>query len=543
MAVESRANRRIGASKSRNGCKTCNTGRKCEYEGPSSPLAPSTPSSLSPAQALPLSPNSGWRERRAFEYYFQHAAKCLAGGMAIDFWTSVVPQICRTEPSVWDAVIAISSLFEHPDQCMDFTLLRSRGGNSQYLNKSQQEALVWYSRSISSVHSQIKRRGADPYIALISCVMFICIETIQGRMEEALQLYRQGTSLIMDLRAQVRLGIVCASKTMLLERMIIPLFLRLGTVSLTISGTQPSELFTATETRLNVPFESIAAARSAIAALGKEIILFDREARCHLRAVGGESFVAPEMLEKKNILKSHLDDWYQAYSDLCNPSQDASLSQMSTEPVLLTHHAAAKVHLAGCLTVKETVYDAHLADFAIIVEQANLVLGISAGPDGSQPPFTFEMGVGIPLFKTAMVCRDQNLRHRALELLRQAPPMQGFFKCTPVAMLAESIMKIEESNAQQLLGLYGNDCSSTNTPSSKDPQNTESHSTLIPEEARISFCGVFRPADGLPPNVSEENVSQWGLGPDQLFLEFSRNYFDTPSNSWQQVRNIVPLNS
>lgn len=73
--------------------------------------------------------------------------------MKVDFWAKVIPQICRSEPAIWDGIIAISVLFEYPNQCLDFPLLRDRRQSSHDLNQIQQEALTWYSRLISTVHA------------------------------------------------------------------------------------------------------------------------------------------------------------------------------------------------------------------------------------------------------------------------------------------------------------------------------------------------------------------------------------------------------
>lgn len=463
--------------------------------------------------------------------------------MAIDFWTGVVPQLCRTEPAVWDAMIAISGLFEHPDQCADFPLLRAQEKSSHQLNQSQQEALAWYSRSISSIHSQIERGRADPYIALISCVLFICIETIQGRMEEALLLYKQGVSLILDLRTQVAFGGVSATKAALLEQTIIPLFLRLGTISLTISGVQPSELFALVEKERDTSmFASIDSARTAITVLATDVMLFDREARIHLDTVGGEAFVSRDMLAKKQRLQAQLDDWLRAYNSFRKSISAESPYSLTLEPVLLTYHAATSISLSGCLTSSETIYDAHISDFVTIVQQADLVLSASAGPDGSQPPFTFEMGVGIPLFLTSMKCRETSLRHRALQLLQQAPPMQGFFKCTPVALLAGNIMRLEEGYAKRMQEARQEQLGDDSPTSMAGVPSIQGTAGFIPEEARLSFCGVFRPANGFqPPGIAESDVARWGRGPYQLFLHYSRKNFDATSGVWQQVAEIVPL--
>ncbi|KAJ5578495.1 uncharacterized protein N7459_007459 [Penicillium hispanicum] len=563
MGTGSLTTRRIGATKSRSGCNTCKirrvkcgeekpsclrcstTGRRCEYNisERSPPVTP--PSAWSPSHALSLSPNSGQRERRAFEYYFQHAAKHLAAGLNVDFWTAVVPQICRSEPAVWDAMIAISAMFECPDQCLDFNLLRNNYKQTHSLNKNQQEALTWYSRSMSSIHSQIERGTADPYISLISCILFICVENIQGRVEDALQLYLQGVRLVLDLRAQVSYGAVSATKAALLENTIIPLFLRLNTTSLTISTVQVTEIFGFASHDISEEFLTIDSARSAINVLAAEAQLFERDATLHLREVGGDSSVSIEMLELKKNLQARLEIWHRAYTNLCHVILTKSAAPVNCEPVLLAYHAAVSIAVSGSLTHRETVYDGNLADFVTIVQQASIILDTSTGPDGSQPPFSFEPGVGIPLFLTAMKCRDPGLRRRALSLLRQAPPVQGFFKCTPVAILAEKHMELEESYSVALSEAHGANVSGSVTDSAISIQSCQpdtAHAVHIPEEARISYYGVFRPAEWLPPGVRMEDISVFGRGPEQLFLEFARNYFDVASATWRPgASECVPL--
>ncbi|KAJ5767366.1 uncharacterized protein N7511_004982 [Penicillium nucicola] len=566
---------RIGSSKSRFGCKTCkirrvkcgeerpscfrctSTGRKCDFESnvtgtSTSPPTPSTSTSLvpCPGHTLSSSPDSGWRERRAFEYYFQHAAQYMSGGLGIDFWTGVVPQICRTEPAVWDAIIAISALFEYPEQCLDFTFLRHKQKDAHLLKQSQKEALLWYSRSISSIHAQIERGGADPYIALISCVLFICVETIQGRMEEALQLLRQGLGLILDLRAKAFSGTVSATKAALLEDTIIPLFLRLNTIALTISGTQPSELFSF-ETNKDDGFTALGSARQAITSLGAECILFKRDAEVHLSANSCDVCVSDDLFLKQQSLQARLARWKSSYTNLCRSLRQKSPIALEypvhTEPTLLTYHAAASIYVSGSLTKHENIYDNFLDDFLVIVDQSSLTLDSLEKLNGAQPPFTFEMGVGLPLFVAATKCRHPGLRRRALQLLKRAPPVQGFYKCPPVTALAEHLVQVEEGHSIALNQAVGWDAAAeiaAMIASSQERISSEERtplSLLIPEEARICDTGVFRLRDGLPYDVSKENVMKWNPGPEQLFMTLRRLRRNPATAAWEVICDCIPM--
>ncbi|OQD79878.1 hypothetical protein PENANT_c042G04020 [Penicillium antarcticum] len=474
----------------------------------------------------------------------------MSGGMDIDFWTGVVPQICRTEPAVWDAIIAISALFEYPEQCLDFTFLRHKQKDAHLLKQSQQEALVWYSRSISSIHSQIDRGSADPYIALISCVLFICVETIQGRMEEALQLLRQGMSLILDLRAKALHGTVSGSKAALLENTIIPLFLRLNTIALTISGTQPSELFSFSNNR-DDRFTSLESARQSITTLGAECILFQRDAGFHLQVNGGDVCVSGDLFAKQKALQVRLALWKNAYAHLCQSLRQKSPTALEypihTEPTLLTYHAAASIYVSGSLTKHETVYDDFMDDFQAIVDQSSLTLDAIEKLNGAQPPFTFEMGVGLPLFVAATKCRHPWLRRRALQLMKRAPPVQGFYKCPPVTALAEHLMQVEEGHSIALNQAVGRDAAAeiAATVASQrgliSTEETMSISLLIPEEARICDTGVFRLRDGLPYDVSEVDVMKWNPGPEQLFMTLRRLRRNPVTAAWEAFCDCIPM--
>ncbi|CAL5866798.1 uncharacterized protein PFLUO_LOCUS1008 [Penicillium psychrofluorescens] len=395
---------------------------------------------------------------------------------------------------------------------------------------------------MSSIHEQIERGTADPYIALISCILFISVEIVQGRLEEALQLYWQGVSLIRDLRTNAHFA-ASASKAALLENTIIPLFMRLNTIALTISGTPASEILTFADSHMSQGFTSLDSARLAIIALSAEVMLFERETYLHLMAVAGDSRVHPEFLTRQQNLQARLDHWLRAYTNLIETlrREPATPPRSSTtsEPLLLIYHAAASIFVSTCLTCSPLSYDVHLPTFQMIVEQADLILSNSVGPDGAQPPFTFEMGVGLPLYITALRCRDPIIRRRALHLLRQSPKVQSFFKCTPVALLAEAIMNLEEGYSASL----------RTTCSTDYENNSASLASHIPEEARIITAGVFKPQNGPPDGFPADEFAEWLEGefrtwnrnPDQLVLRFCRGQHYPEHDTWRLTWTNVPI--
>lgn len=545
--------------RSRNGCTTCkirkvkcgeerpscircsSTGRKCEYSSPAPPRhALTSESSMAPVLDRPLSlvPSGVARERRAFAHYFQRAASSIAGGLDIDFWGGVVTHVCRSEPAVWDAVNAISALFENSEPCFDPVWLRRNDNNGETLRPEHCDALRWYARSLATMRRQLDRGCVDINIALISCVLFICIETLQGRVEEALRLYEQGVSLIIELRAGgTRLGSRLDSG--LLDDTIIPIFLRLGTIALSISGVPVSGLLDEMRGLIGNTFPSLRSARLAMAGLAAEGMIFQRTVEGYLASKGHGCPIPAGFKDTQEDILKRLAEWQQAYTRLVNSSEPSQLPSSVTS-LLLSFHAAASIITAVCTEQLETAYDAYLPQFQLIVEQSTIHLEASAGPDGRQPPFTFEMGAGLPLFLTAIKCRDPWVRRTALELLRKAPPVQALWKCPPGATLAEAFMKLEESGHESTMydeSTRAHTVSEGQYAGSKRPTPP---TALIPEESRIHAYCVFRPRDD-PFPLGDLDISKWNRSPDQIYLKFSRNRMDEKTKTWQMVHDIVPI--
>ncbi|KAL5000094.1 hypothetical protein BDV10DRAFT_163340 [Aspergillus recurvatus] len=577
----------IGPLRSRRGCKACKTRKiKCDQQKPSCrrciaarytceypeqttygysyASAPSITTTPILDTRLSTSPSTVMRERRAFAYYFYHAAPYLAGGLDQSFWTVTVPRICRVETAVWDAVNAISTLFEFPEMCLDFVFLRHEKTNSSLTDK-QSEALGWYSRSLSKIQSGIARGNLNVQVALVSCVLFICIEMVQGRAEEALGLYGQGVQLIHGLRAKARYAAQSASDADFLETTIVPLFVRLGTAALGISGVPICDLFSGLDSQHRYLFGSLEDARDALIPLAAEVQIFRRDTGRNpfipgpqgepVIPLSSEAEVALARAERER-LQERLNAWFSAYTALTTqpqsakniPSAATSNISSSIRAILLTFHATLSTILATSLSQTACTYDEHLSAYRTIIEQATIALESLRKPDGTQPVFTFELGVGLPLFWTALTCREPGIRREALGLLRIAPQMQGFSKAQVGLALAGRIMQLEEGFAREILPKTPQPGALLTPPydstgGKEGPETTVTNMDIyIPEEARIQHYTVFRPRD--QPHIlgpHEHDISKWERSPDQLFLRFTRNQWDEESGGWVLSDECVPM--
>ncbi|KAJ5223955.1 C6 zinc finger domain protein [Penicillium chermesinum] len=554
----------MSSLKSKLGCKTCKyalmsiptwtfhptngcTGRKCEYEhSPQHTLA--RPSG--PAYPLVSSPGTVWRERRAFAYYFENVALCIGGGLDVEFWRTIVPQVCGSEPAVWDAIISVSALFENPDPYPKLGVFRQGGFHG--LDQPHQDALNWYSRSVSAVRQRIERGGVDVFVGLVTCTLFLCIETLQAGVEEAKQLYKQGCDLIASLRTQVARGILPPEKVSLLENTVIPLFVRLGTMGVAMS-TPPMEAFLHHSDYAEAQyFTSLKTARDAMILISLEAqVLEQQHGQFVLNAP--DSPLPREFFDRESSLSARLKRWNTAFTELMEALNMRGLSQqeIAVASIVMAYHETVLIILAVCNTPSHTSIDAYLPHFQNIVDNCTVGLQASLKPDGSQAPFTFEIGIAFPLWFTGLRCRDPTIRRSALALAQHGPQVQGFYRSTEMAAFGELIMMMEENYGRTINAARGqrmpeisegaNDKDQFKQPKvlldtnrsltkakvafspSPFPVTTsmtaELPSTaLIPEQARVQPIGMFRAQDGFPPGTPEQDIVKWAHRPEQPFF-------------------------
>ncbi|KAJ5778717.1 hypothetical protein N7520_001963 [Penicillium odoratum] len=515
---------------------------------------------------LSLLPNTVWRERRAFAYYFQHAAASVGGGLDLDFWRTIVPQVCRSEPAVWDAMICISVLFESPDASPDIVQRQA----SRTLNQNQQDALDWYARSVSAVRQGISRGTVDAFVGLITCVLFICIESLFGSLEEVMRLYAQGVQLILTLRARRAFDGLA-----LLQETIIPIFARLGLFApkscWDIAMPLLKEIQEQSSTSTH-EFASLKTAREAIVVLGAEIPILELACEKYLQS-SGAWYISDELMQRQMILATRLERWHTAFTNLMKSlrATKAGLpaSQVSASALLITYYEMLSIILAVCVSPMRVTTDAFTLNFQTIVEQSSIALDSSVQSNGVLPPFTFEISIGLPLWFTCLRCREPTIRREALNLLARSHRIQGMYKREHGMIVGEKIILLEEAIAMSTVDASpSKECTPTthgpnhygdlspdsplkippikvttspSPPHSDIGMDIRTLAALIPQEARIRPHDVFRPCDGFPPEITEEDIALWGQDRDQYFLQFSWNDCDPLNETWKMVFGCIPI--
>ncbi|EED14497.1 conserved hypothetical protein [Talaromyces stipitatus ATCC 10500] len=555
-------------------CVRCSsTGRKCEYSSTIIGTLAPIPHVSNLHKTLSLSPNTGSRERRAFAYYLQHTAVSIGGGLDADFWNITIPQICQSESAVWDAMIAISSLFEVPRAFHHLDSV-SRG-HSQSLGESQKDALDWYSRSVSAVRRGIERGAIDSFVGLITCMLFICIESLLGNMEEAILLYRQAVHLILTLWAQRSFGTVTGAQILLLKDTIIPIFIRLASSSPKTTWALTMTMARETEYTCALPqeFRSLKAAREAIVMLAAEVTVFEQTCEQYLQKSQAWN-ISEDMMSQQGFLSARLQSWHTAFTNFLGSQRakgDLSPFHVSIDALLSSYHEMLLIILGVCKSPLRITTDAYTENFRAIVEKSSIALGDLGREDGVRAPYTFELSVGLPLWFTCIRCRESRIRRAALALLRRTHQVQGLAKRDHGTALVEVIMMLEETSAISVNAAEDganftfsqpfNKCinhkshsqdsgpfdtleaevAARSTPQCTHRKTEKGVINFIPQEARVRPHGAFRLGDELPPELTEQDIATSNLQCGQTYLHISRNERDLTNNSWRMVHDFIPL--
>lgn len=157
-----------------------------------------------------------------------------------------------------------------------------------------------------------------------------------------------------------------------------------------------------------------------------------------------------ELTSQKHRLHSWLDAWCESFTNFLSTLSTDYASQSQNKAIsstLITHHASTTIILSTRFSQHESAYDAHLPLFECIIHHAETALTLSVDENGQKPPFTFEMGLGMPLTLVAFKCRHLHVRQRALALLRKVTAVQGLWRRDTKLKAIQRVIELEEDEA------------------------------------------------------------------------------------------------
>jgi hypothetical protein len=319
-------------------------------------------------------------------------------------------------------------------------------------------ALSSYNKAIKYLTRQMQQTDSD-LIALLTCVLFICVEFLQDNITQALTLVHQGCAII---QAQERtpegkkIDRISQSQQILVDHQVMPMFTRLSVLSALCGRPVVLKIPEESEQEESLSFIDLRGARSSLFTLMNQGHAIIRKADS-CKWLEDESMELESLrLERSKILQQ-LNLWHTRFNQLqADLEMSKSLQLVHAVALLSMYFTTSSIWLTTCLEKAQECYNAYHTQFKNILEAAELIVNISEGQPQSEILFTFEMGLVPPLYFTATKCRHPALRRQAVSLIQRAPGKEGMWDRAEMTYMASKVIGMEEGgeyHAEEVLAM------------------------------------------------------------------------------------------
>jgi len=188
--------RRVKCDQERPACHRCSKASQvcggCQLELISSALAQVSHSIVISTSTTPLSAFSATQQVwQTYGFNSRKVSSGLSGAFDTDLWQRLFLKVATTELPVRLALFALGTLARH-----------SESENVQHISNCLctycRQTLKYYDRSISSLSDYLQKTPANDSVdlALVSCVLFTCIELYRTNDRNAITLVEKGSSIL-----------------------------------------------------------------------------------------------------------------------------------------------------------------------------------------------------------------------------------------------------------------------------------------------------------------------------------------------------------
>lgn len=430
--------RRVKCDETRPCCCRCtSTGRTCDGYEPGSlgcqalrPIAVS----IDPFSSVFRSP----KEQRAFRFFRENTRRQLSGFYDCEFWDRTILQAAHVDAGVRCAVIALSSVHEGFEKTGKVNNI-----SNDFALKQYDLAIRQHLDNLSAVNTDISK--TDSYIA--SCMIFTCIELLQGHYLSAFSLVKGAVRLFYECNLDL------ARNTDWPLEALEALLSRLQSQAVGLLGpsaagaTVPPRLKAAAELPIPQQFKSITEAKECLEFYSNLHML------SRFSAVTSEpAQLDPDVFQYYVQIFSR---WFAAFESLLvSLSDDISDRDRKAIAVLKVWQALTGIGIRRRLEHPterddQTLWDYYQSESQQVVAFAEIAIGESSHTAGSPVKahyqFTMEAGVTGQLYDTSRHCRDPATRRKAIHLLRAHRCREGLWDSLLAARVAERQMELEEA--------------------------------------------------------------------------------------------------
>ena len=437
-------------------------------------------------------PFEALQETRSLDYFYQKTLPSLFGFIETDLWMRLVPQLSEQEPAIKAAVSALGSFHE---------LCGKHGFDKVFMGKTGDDivALKQYTKAINQLRARMSEGRVSRTVALVTCLLFLCLEFMRGDRDAAMMHLKGGMSI---LRLQPR-------DQILHDREDIPddcLALAFSRISLlaTLYG-QPSnerfaELMSVDEPEKRSEFTDLETARNSLINITNACLGVAYYMDYSLFPGQHDADVA-----RLSVLEG-IQQWHEAFQPLLESEsvnvRGATLLKCSIllDRIWMARYGGPR---------NECAFDDHIADFKDIIKGMEMVVANNdpTGLSKIDPILSVDYAMIPTLYFTANKCRDRLLRRRAIELLKLCPRREGFYDSMELARVSEFIVEVEEKALPPL-------------PSTHRP----------PETTRVQDYTI----ENRSPQTNSQEVRLYhglSIQPESLLAKRTFNYGELMSNA------------
>lgn len=153
-------------------------------------------------------PDIGPDELRAIDFFHRKTAPGLASYFDAEFWTRLVVQMSYVEPTIRHAIVALGSLHEQRESSERLLPLLGSSADPEPLGMStlvsdklstdeNPLAIAQYNKAITHLARRLDSQ-ASIEVALLACILFVCVEFLRGDPSPAVNHFRSGMGIAMS---------------------------------------------------------------------------------------------------------------------------------------------------------------------------------------------------------------------------------------------------------------------------------------------------------------------------------------------------------
>ncbi|EXJ64656.1 hypothetical protein A1O7_00994 [Cladophialophora yegresii CBS 114405] len=365
----------------------------------------------------------------------------LGGAFDADLWQGLVMQVADTEPTVRHGVFALGNLFRHHGVS---------DGMSECVCPRCRQALRHYNKAISSFAEYMQRppdrQAID--VALLSCLIFICIESYRLNDKTAISLISKGCGMIVEARPRAQ-----ETQTIAVDSVLRNQFDRLWLLSSMFGHhiPRPSQrpapsILTAAELPITGTVQTARDRLHGIIILVQSLRLRVFRAQMKPMAVSEWSATITALQEEQQTVLLLLESWHSDLQGLIDRQGLHSFRNSQAWSILTVHWLITKIRAGASTDPSKTDSEDQSEDYRNLVAVAEESL-MQHSQDCEANNFSFEPGFLPALYLTARKCRDSLIRRKALELMSLAGGKEGLWYRSELRCIAARVIALEEGLA------------------------------------------------------------------------------------------------